>query len=196
MEKMTINQQETHNKMSMKHHIDLALKEITSLSKKVSFLEENHRNPSVQYIQMSKFSRLKASDSPWNSPGFYVLPGSYKMCMRIFANGYGNGNGSHVTVFTCFMPGDHDDKLKWPFEGVVTVNLLNQLDDKNHENDITKFDDTVPLKYRERVVGKEHGLGWGTPKFIAHSSLDFSSASNCQYLKDDCLYFRICVKAN
>ena len=31
----------------------------------------------------------------------------------------------------------------------------------------------------------------GLPYFIAHSDLDYNPAKNCQYLKYDCLQFRV-----
>ena len=35
----------------------------------------------------------------------------------------------------------------------------------------------------------------GVEQFIAHDQLGHNAANNCQYLKDDCLYFRITAKA-
>ena len=32
------------------------------------------------------------------------------------------------------MPGEYDDTLEWPFQGEVTVELLNQLEDTGHYN--------------------------------------------------------------
>ena len=37
--------------------------------------------------------------------------------------------------------------------------------------------------------------GYGLRTFISHNQLDHNADQNCQYLKDDCLYFRIEVKA-
>uniref|UniRef100_A0A1X7T5K6 RING-type domain-containing protein n=2 Tax=Amphimedon queenslandica TaxID=400682 RepID=A0A1X7T5K6_AMPQE len=56
----------------------------------------------------------------------------YKMMLCVYANGHGRGKGTHMSCYTVLVPGEYDDELGWPFEGEVTVELLNQLEDKNH----------------------------------------------------------------
>ena len=54
------------------------------------------------------------------------------MCIRANANGFGEGAGTHVSVYACLMKGRNDDTLPWPFTGKVTFMLLNELGDKDH----------------------------------------------------------------
>lgn len=56
----------------------------------------------------------------------------------------------------------------------VTFELLNQLEDKNHH--------CCRLQ-----------LGARNDKFIAHSVLGYNPTTNCQYLKDNKLYFRLSI---
>jgi hypothetical protein len=65
-------------------------------------------------------------------PAFYTSSKGYKMCIRVDANGDGDAEDTHVSVFTFLMKGENNDHLPWPFTGKVTVELLNQLEDKNH----------------------------------------------------------------
>lgn len=51
-----------------------------------------------------------------------------------YANDVGSAKGTHVSVYACFLKGDNDDKLSRPFVGNITFTLLNQLEDKNHDN--------------------------------------------------------------
>ena len=116
------------------------------------------------------------------------------MCISVFANGYDSGEGTHVSVYGYLMRGENDEYLPWPFTGKVTVKLLNQLEDKNHLcKDMTfPFDNEVS----QRVVDKERSRsGWGWSTYISHSDLGHNTAKNCQYLKDDRLYFKISVDA-
>ena len=46
----------------------------------------------------------------------------------------GDGEGTQVTVAACLMKGDNDDSLTWPFTGIVTIELLNQLENKNYHS--------------------------------------------------------------
>ena len=72
------------------------------------------------------------SGESFHSPGFYISPVGYKMCIKVDCNGYGISKGTHVSVYAYLMRGENDDHLPWPFTGTVTVELLNQLEDDSH----------------------------------------------------------------
>ncbi len=91
------------------------------------------------------------------------------------------------------MKGDNDDSLSWPFTGRVTVELLNQLEDKNHYRKTLPF--TADNECSQRVVDGERGEGYGYPKFISHTDLAHKPLTNTQYLKDDTLIFRVSAEA-
>ena len=90
------------------------------------------------------------------------------------------------------MKGENDDHLPWPFTGTVTIELLNQLEDENHYSSNIKFipDDASSLRVMSKKASRN---GWGQRYYISHSDLGYNAPMNCQYLKDDCLYFRISV---
>ena len=54
------------------------------------------------------------------------------MCLQVDADGMEEGEGTHVSVFTNLLCGEFDSRLKWPFRGIVTIQLVNQLEDKKH----------------------------------------------------------------
>ena len=166
-------------------------REITDLKRaKETKIAESRRNASCQNIWFSEFSKRKCKNEQWYSPGFYTSPCGYKMGLCVYANG---GKGTHISCFMCLMSGEYDDILEWPFQGVMTIELLNQLEDKNHYKDTITFRESTPQKCTQRVVGKSKGNPWGK-LFIPHSQLDYNSFLNCQYLKDDNLHFRVSVK--
>ena len=115
------------------------------------------------------------------------------MCLRVdAANGDGDGKGTHVSVFAYLMRGEFDDHLKWPFQDHVTVAILNQVEDNSHITKTIPFTDTTEAKYIGRVTdGGRAPSGWSYPTFLAHTGLTYDPAKNCQYLKYDCLQFRI-----
>ena len=140
-----------------------------------------------------EYRQHKSSKQEWYSPPFYTHPGGYKMCIRVCANGDGDGANTHVSVFARMLRGKNDDTLPWPFTGKVHVTLLNQLADRYHYTRTTFFPKGNDIC--GRVVNDERApIGYGQPKFISHSQL--TATRNCQYLKDDCLYFRIKVQAS
>ena len=144
-------------------------------------------------LTMTNFEQHKIDSDNWYSPPFYTHPQGYKMCLNVYGNGCGDGKGkgTHVSVFAHLMRGEFDDHLKWPFQGCVTVAMLNQLEDNNHATCTIPFTKTVEAKYVGRVTDGERASGWGYHTFIAHADLNYTPAKNCQYLKYDCLRFRI-----
>ena len=112
------------------------------------------------------------------------------MCLNVYANGFGDGKGRHVSVFTCLMKGENDDNLKWPFRGTIAVTLLNQLQPNNHHLRNIHFVEEIAGDYASRVMKRE-GATWGTHKLISHNDLKYNEVNNSCYLKGDALYFRI-----
>ena len=119
----------------------------------------------------------------WYSPPVYTHRQGYKICLRVEANGWGDGEGTHVSVFVHFMRGEFDDSLKWPFRGAISVRLIDQL----HGEDHWKYTFTYDDRMFKRVDGKvsEVELGWGNPQFIEYSKLEPN------YLIDNTLLFQI-----
>ena len=81
------------------------------------------------------------------------------MCLNVEANSSSAGKGTHVSVFAFLMRGEFDDHLKWPFQGHVTVVILNQLENNNH---ITYTISTTNKGVLGKVTGRERASsGWG-----------------------------------
>ena len=116
----------------------------------------------------------------WSSPSFYTHPGGYK----IYNLGVRSG-ATYIKVWMNVGQGDYDDQLQWPRACTTTIQLLNQLGEHNH------FTKTV-----KGVFKRPHG-GTNTVcsdnQFIAYSDLGYNADTNTQYLKDDCLQFKINV---
>ena len=141
---------------------------------------------------MTNFEEHKGDGNHWLSQPFYTHPQGYKMCLDVFANGSGDGKGTHVSVGACLMRGDFDDGLKWPFQGDVTIVMLNQLEDINHTTHTIRFSDTMDNKVIGRVTGREKAQKVkGNSTFIPHSDLNYNPTKNCQYLKYNCLRFQV-----
>ena len=175
-----------HNATSCGHHLDLAM---VQLKKQGEEIRQLHFTPLV--IKMSKLSQLKTNNHMWNSPGFYTHTFGYKMCLRVHANGDGDGKGTHVSVYLYLMKGENDDALTWPIEYKCTVTLLNQLKDDNHH--MRTYPSPKDKSHVSKVLSGEKGAAWGPHHLIAHTKLDLQEKEQCQYLKDDSLYFRVQV---
>ena len=153
---------------------------------------------------MTEFKSKKKNDVEWYSPPFYTHTHGYKMRInvyangcRVYANGYGDGKGTHLSVHAYLMQGPYDDDLMWPFQGVITIQLLNQLEDGNHHTHTIHFTGTTdPTIINKVTSGERAGNGRGHHTFLPHTQLDLNSKGNCQYLKDDQLKFRVTKATN
>ena len=141
-------------------------------------------------IIMTDFEGRKKDSEQWFSEPFYANPEGYKMCLRVDPNGSDDGRGTHVSVYVTLMQGEHDDRLKWPFRGDITIKLLNQETDAGHWEKTLPFDDTAGHDVAGRVIewrGRAR-KGWGIHKFIAHAKL---STKGSEHVRNNCLHFQV-----
>ena len=193
-EKMKREDLPQHNKDKIEEHLGSAVDNIEKLKHTIKQLQQQ-QDHTVTNIKMVEFEALKESDTTWYSPDFYTHLGGYKLFLEVDANGCNDSKCTHVSYFINLMPGEYDDTLEWPFQGEVTVELLNQLEDKNHYKYVTAFNNETPHEYKNRKEEVDTN-GWGTDQFIPHTDLGLNSSTNTQYLMNDTLYFRVSVNVH
>ena len=111
--------------------------------------------------------------------------------MYVNAAGTDDGKDTHLSARLHLMKGPHDDKLTWPLRGNFTVTLLNQISDKDHHSVLFPLSDNSSAG--NRVTDGEYAAGgWGTTKFVSNEEIH-KSTPTCQFLKDDCLFFQVCI---
>ena len=170
-----------HQENDDKVHLHLSLQTVCVLKEQHKTLSEGE----ALVFKVSGYASKKENNEAFESIPFYATPGGYKMCIRVYANGCGDGEGTHVSVFTELLEGSYDDQLHWPFLGTVTYELLNQLADDKHHSRISAYG---------AVDDMQVGTSRGKNKFLPHSSLSYDPATSTQYLLDDTLYFRVLVR--
>ena len=143
-------------------------------------------------VKMSTFAKKVRDKEEWYSTPFFAFEKGYQMCLKVYAAGHDEGEGTHVSVYLHLMVGLYDDELHesghWPLRGTFTIELLNQLNDSDHYNRIVQFHPYLCHKCTNRVLyGK--ATGWGYHQFISHDTL--LHHSNNIYHKNDFLIFRI-----
>ena len=163
-----------------KLHLRMALDEVTSMKQQRE--EDAHRNGASLTFELTGFSKKKDDNDRFKSSTFYSSPKGYHMRIEVDVNGYGMRKGTHISAYVHILEGKYDDKINWPFVGKVTCEILNQLEDKNHNTRILHID-----KEDNTLVG----MCWGYD--IPHAELSHNPVKNTQYLKDDTLYFRVSV---
>ena len=140
---------------------------------------------------MEGYNEKKVNKIQWHSEPFYTHDKGYRVCLKVYASGNGNGKGTHLSVFLSVMKGSHDDELTWPPRGKFEIKLLNQISDSRHYSVIVIYDNDTPAIYTHQVLGS--GIAqeaWGHPLFISNEDL-LNTFTTCQYVKDGCLYFQV-----
>ncbi len=95
---------------------------------------------------------------------------------------------SRVNVQLHQLPGEFDDEIKWPVKCTVTVHLLNQLRDQDHISGSQTF--TLARPTKRSYAGYPDSLE------VYQNTIENRSTRDIQYLKDDCLRFRVSVELN
>ena len=141
------------------------------------------------YFSVQEVSQLRLHKEQWFSPPFYThVPNGYKMCISIDCGGSDEGAGTHISVYANLMKGEHDDVLRWPFRGTITIRLINRRSDTSHcEHDIPFVGDTsrdIAGRVTKQDIAES---GLGVPKFLP--LLKLNPSETVEYIRNDSLQF-------
>ena len=79
----------------MQGHLQLAMSKV----KAVCILLENRTRALQKYvIGIINFSKLQKKGESWYSPSTYAFPGGYKLCLKVLAEGSGDGEEPHISA--------------------------------------------------------------------------------------------------
>ena len=155
---------------------------VFSLQRK--WLENDKAFPSLPWvIKMENFERAKTRSSFMESKPFFTHPTGHQFCLRV----HPVDKKDFTSAFIVSMAGPSDHYLQWPFNGAVKVAILNQLADKEH------MSEEINIKANRAQPPQIYGCRSDESLRIPHANLQRNKSGNCQYLMDDCLYFRVYV---
>ena len=123
-------------------------------------------------ITMPDFEEHKAAGDEWFSEPFYTHPRGYKMCLNVYANGYGRAaKKTHISVYVHLMRGMFDEHLKWPIWCDITIELLNRKGKERNCKVVIPFGTSKDdCAFRVTKVDRAE-YGWGEHRFISHAEL-------------------------
>ncbi|CAF2753250.1 unnamed protein product [Rotaria sp. Silwood2] len=135
-------------------------------------------------------NQLNDMRSMITSPSFYTSPDGYKMCVRLYVNGNGIGQSTHVSIFIVLMRGNYDAILDWPFDFQVIFCLYDLTNQNNHI--IESFQsDTKSISFQKPQT--EMNNGCGISKFIPISVIQ---QDNNSYICDNLTYIKVIIRKN
>ena len=103
---------------------------------------------------------------------YYIEEPGYKVRMQLYPSGYGNGQGTHVSLFFKIMKGRYDDKLVWPFSLMFSLAIVDQT--LGGRNKVNTLDPPLASAGSADAFKKpmtEINCGWGWQTFISHADL-------------------------
>ena len=116
----------------------------------------------IMHFQQCREDAITGAMVAQFSPAIYTSPDGYTFCIRMHLNGVNSGIGTHVAIFVHMMQGECDNRLAWPFTGVITLSILDQSAAKDPK-DITQMFVTSPklLAFRQpTAICSEIGCGF------------------------------------
>ena len=143
-------------------------------------------------VMMSEFEQIRMNNEQWYSPVFCTHERGYQFRLRVDANGWCSGDA--VAVVVSLVKGDHDDELEWPFQGTITVQILNHIRNSSHSTVKEFIFKNGGYECQPVIDETEPEFGCWCDRFITHSALQYDPVKNSQYLKDDCLLFSVDYK--
>ena len=153
---------------------------VTATTKKLEYLVNL---PPVEFT-ISNFSKKKECNARWMSPPFYSHPQGHKFCLVVYMNGYASRSAHHLSVGVLLLEGD-DDIIDRHLELSFLIDILDWREGK-HYQEIVRFNSANNLMtekgMRRSVIRAQ---------FIPHSSLSYNSATNTEYLQNDCVRLRV-----
>jgi len=113
----------------------------------------------------------------------------YKFRLSCYANGLGDGQDTHLSIFFHILKGEYDAILSWPFCKKVIFTLVDQQDDPNDRKNITYSltpNDHEGLKECIMRPSKGELLGFGFSEFVSHDKL-----KERRYIVDDTMFIQV-----
>lgn len=146
-------------------------------------------NPSPLVHVMSRFAVYRTTQKWWEGPEFYTHHEGYRLrlCARI-GPGVESVSSSYVCVRIDVLEGKYDRELSWGRHFKVAVCLLNQLTNDRH------FFKTLQgmLVRFQGEQGVEGNTLIEDSRFILSDELECAEEESVQFVRDDCIKFKIC----
>ncbi len=166
--------EETQRKMDEKDG------QITKLQGQITKLQEQVTDLKVHVLTLQDtfnftLTGYEPRKTDWYSAPFRVPSYGYKLKLNVY------DREDDIRAYLKPLAGENDDDLSWPVTVTGRLTLLNQLGDHKHHS----------VGYSTELTdGDDRDYCISSP-FIPPDDLGHNAERGTQYLKDNCLYFRL-----
>ncbi|CAF2522352.1 unnamed protein product [Rotaria sp. Silwood2] len=141
------------------------------------------------YLFILVAAQSRTQTSIYSLP-FYSSPTGYKMCLRLYLNGDGTAQHTHISLFFVLMRGEYDAILTFPFCFKVIFCLYDQTDQQNHIIESFRPDVRSNCFQRPR---SDMNIASGIPKF---APLTIFQQANNPYVLNDIMFIKVIIDFN
>ena len=116
----------------------------------------------ISEFAVYQYEKKRRASKCYTSQPFYTSDEGYNLAVQVDTNGYGDSEGTHVSVYVLVKRGKNDSNLPWPFIGRINIKLLNQHEDDKHHSRTISMDAAQNMQV---------GSIWGREKFILRATV-------------------------
>ncbi|KAK2817561.1 hypothetical protein Q5P01_025752 [Channa striata] len=145
--------------------------------------------------KIQDFKRRKEDEAKGQAPCLTSVPFhtgrcGYKMAIKAYLNGDGDGRGTHLSLYVVLLPGDFDALLPWPFRQAVSLSVLDQSGAGYHQS-LNFRPDPSSKSFQQPAADSVSNVAVGFSRFIPLNKLE--TPQNAAYIKDDTLFVKVKV---
>ena len=182
-----------HLKDKTEIHLSLACDMVHELEQQVKEIKQ-HVKPKLIW-KFDNFARRRdlakfGGKKFYTSPTLSFVPQGYQMEILVYPNGDGQGEHTHLSIYSSIVQGEYDAILPWPFTLDVTFTLIDQQADPQERQNIQAISVTtksyhLPHNTFTRPTAQPIPAV-GFMKFVSQETIQTR-----RYLVDDTLVFQV-----
>ena len=170
-----------HMEKNLQKHLSLLSTFIAKKDKQINCLQSRVQNlENVTLLPPMKFTLYRYSQYDgkfWNGPTFSTYPMGYKVQISVWFSKIYN----HIEVGLQSVKGEFDDDLQWPLHCTLSLQLLD-------------WHGECHLEGSKELKVTRSDLTYIHPGVVISYDEIRNPRNGAQYLKEDCLHFRVDVK--
>ncbi|KAG7460558.1 TNF receptor-associated factor 5-like, partial [Solea senegalensis] len=144
----------------------------------------------IQDFRRKRDAEVRGQTPCLSSVSFHAGRCGYKMAVKAYLNGDGEGRGTHLSLYVVLMPGDFDALLPWPFRQTVSLSLLDQRGAADHRS-LSFRPDPASKSFQQPDTRAASNLAVGFSCFCPLDELQ--DTRDAAYVRDDTLFVRVKV---
>lgn len=144
----------------------------------------------IRDFRKKKEAGVKGLQPCFSSVPFHTGRCGYKMAVKAYLNGDGEGRGTHMSLYVVLMRGDFDPLLPWPFRQAVSLSVLDQSGANNHHT-LKLLPDLACQSFQRPSLDVAANVASGFPRFVLHAQLE--APKNAVYVREDTLFVKVRV---